>query len=254
MALVIWGEQAGAEHLGTDLDQAGELFGTDHHLLGTAYHADTGFRRALGLEPNDVGRGGDSLAGGVLVEDFVGADLGRVALRLGDILRNSSASGLHVGYANAITGPTNACPVELAGQANDDATAAIDFQRRGGEFDSLVVVARADLVAVPGVQLQPGGLGLSHRDIRAPPIHVVLRIAQRVHQQLGGVVCRQVAAVDAGRVERRGAGVNRGTELGAWAAHRPMAEDVHVFPSQRTVEEGAPRRGPNVGYGHGITY
>lgn len=217
------GEEAGAEHVGGELDQAVVLGSAGHHLARTDDLADRRLGLALGLQADDLGRRGDRIAGGVLVEQFVGADLGFVALGLGHALAHRGAAGLHVGDADAVAIALDAGPVELAGQADKDAATAVDLHRLGRQLDGDEVVARTDVVAVLRVQRQSGGLGFARADVGAAPVDLELRLLQRVHQQFRGVVGADRLAVHPRSVECGGAGVDRGTE------QRPGDDGLRIF-------------------------
>lgn len=219
------------------------LVGAGHHLARADDLADRRLGLALGLQADDLGRRGDRIAGGVLVEQFVGADLGFVALGLGHALVHRGAAGLHVGDADAVAIALDAGPVELAGQPYDDPAAAVDLQRLGRQLHGHEVKVRTDVVAVLRVQRQSGGLGFARADVGAAPVDLELRLLQRVHQQFRGVVGADRLAVHPCRVECCGACVDRGTEQRPGGRRAAHLQEVYALPLERAVEQRAPGRG-----------
>ncbi|MNR17271.1 hypothetical protein D3C85_1339210 [compost metagenome] len=101
----------------------------------------------------------------MLVEQLVGAELGLVALGLGDALADRGAAGLHVGDADAVAVALDARPVQGSREAHDDPAAAVDLQRLGLQLNRHEVVAGADVQTVAGVQGQAGGLRLARGEV-----------------------------------------------------------------------------------------
>ena len=100
--LRVWWEEAGAEHLGADLDQAWVILSADHQVAGTGDFTDSVLRRAFGSQPDDVRRRGDGDPAGVLEQQLIGTNLRSVRRRFRYAHADRCASRLNVGNADAV--------------------------------------------------------------------------------------------------------------------------------------------------------